>query len=156
MKELFTSILTLIGAIFVSIFILSLGSIYSLGYSIWLSITLKKWNAFFIFWWRLLDGLLFAIANIIHSIAYSLDLIWNVNGEMIEDIITAEEKTTFNNRAITVSASVGKLQKEGKLNNTGKWFSKSLNIVFGQKSHAIDAWEYLKAKNKLDKKYFQK
>lgn len=156
MKELFTSILTLLGAVFVSIFVLSLGSIYSLGYSIWLSITLKKWNAFFIFWWRLLDGLLFAIANIIHSIAYSLDLMWNVNGEMIEDIITSEEKTTFNNRAITVSASVGKLQEEGKLNETGKWFSKSLNIVFGQKSHALDAWEYFKAKNELEKKYFQK
>ena len=55
-----------------------------------------------------------------------------------------------------VSASVGKLQKEGKLNRFGLWFSRLLNFAFGQKQHALDAWEYTQAKKALREKYFKK
>ena len=95
-----------------------------------------------------------SLGYILHSFAYSLDLMWNVNGELIEDIITHEEHSEFSKKNITVSASVGKLEIEGELNPRGKWFSKFLNMVFGQKAHAIDAWNYLIALRALKKDYF--
>lgn len=156
MKELLSGLITLIGALIVSVFVYIIGTAYSLGYAIWLSITLKKWYAFFIFWWRMLDGFAAAIGNILFELAYSLDLGWNVNGEIIEDMITTEENTTFCQKNISVSASVGKLEIDGKLNKFGKKFTKALNIVFGQKRHAIDSWNFLEAKNNLRKVYFNK
>jgi len=155
MKELFIGVLELLGALLVSIVLLPIGFIYSLGYSIWLTITVKKWYAFFAFWWRFIDGMASAIGYIFHSIAYGLDLMWNVNGELIEDIITHEENSEFSKKNVTVSASTGKLELEGKLNPRGKWFSKMLNFVFGQKAHAIDAWNYLVALRALKSDYFK-
>lgn len=154
MKELLSGLITLIGAIIVSLFMFSIGTLYSFGYSIWLSVTLKKWYAFFTFWWRLVDGVCACIGNILFELAYSLDLGWNVNGELIEDAITTEENTTFNQKNITVSASVGKLEIDGKLNKFGKKFSKFLNIVFGQKKHAVDSWNFYESKKKLRDQYF--
>lgn len=156
MKELLTSIWALVWALIVSSLMFSIGTLYSLGYAIWLSVTLKKWYAFFTFWWRLIDGFAAALGNLIYQIAYSLDLGWNVNGEVIEDLITSEEETTFSQKNISVSASIGKLQVEGKLNKFGKGFSKLLNFAFGQKQHAIDSWFFEKAKRELKEKYFQK
>lgn len=156
MRELLSGILTLVGALIVSALMFSIGTLYSLGYSIWLTITFKKWHSFFTFWWRLVDGFAAAIGNILQELAYSLDLGWNVNGEIIEDMITTEENTTFCQKNVSVSASTGKLEIDGKLNKFGKKFSKALNIVFGQKRHAIDSWNFLEAKNNLRKGYFSK
>lgn len=156
MKELFQGLWALIWAIIVSCLMLTIGTAYSLGYSIWLSITFKKWYAFFQFWWRLIDGFSAAIGHACYEIAYSLDLAWNVNGEILEDMLTAEENTTFTEKNMSVSASVGKLQIDGKLNKFGLKFSKLLNFFFGQKQHAIDAWYYTKAKKELREKYFTK
>jgi len=156
MKELFQGLWALIWAIIVSCLMLTIGTAYSLGYSIWLSITFKKWYAFFQFWWRLIDGFSAAIGHAFYEIAYSLDLAWNVNGEILEDMLTAEENTTFTEKNMSVSASVGKLQIDGKLNKFGLKFSKLLNFFFGQKQHAIDAWYYTKAKKELREKYFTK
>jgi hypothetical protein len=156
MKEFFISIWALVWAIGVTILMWTLGLTYSFVYSIWLTITLKKWYAFFVFWWRLIDGLFFAIGHILYEVAYALDLTWNVNGEILEDMFTAEEKTTFTDRDISVSASVGKLEVEGKLNKSGQRFSKVLNFAFGQKQHATDAWYYTKARKELKQKYFKK
>ena len=100
MKEFFVGLLEFIGAIIVSLLLLPIGFIYSLGYSIWLSITSEKWYAFFFFWWRFIDGMFAAIGYMLHSIAYGLDLMWNVNGEIIEDIITHEECTEFSKKNI--------------------------------------------------------
>ena len=80
---------------------------------------------------------------------------WNVNGEIIEDMITAEEDTTFTQKNISVSASTGKLEIDGKLNWFGRLFSKTLNLFFGQKQHAIDAWRYTQARKELKEQYFQ-
>ncbi len=155
MKELLIGIITLIGALIVSSLMFTIGTLYSLGYSIWLSVSMKKWYAFLQFWWRLFDGLCSVIGNIMYDLAYSLDLGWNINGEIIEDMITAEENTTFNQKNISVSASTGKLEIDGKLNKFGKKFSKFLNIVFGQKKHAVDSWYFLEEKNKLRSQYFK-
>ena len=156
MKELLQGFWALLWAIIVSSLVFSIGTLYSLGYSIWLSITFKKWYAFFQFWWRLIDGFAAALGNLLYEAAYSLDLGWNVNGEILEDMLTAEENTTFTQKNMSVSASVGKLQIDGKLNKFGLKFSKLLNFFFGQKQHAIDAWYYTKAKKELREKYFTK
>ena len=81
---------------------------------------------------------------------------WNVNGEILEDMLTAKENTTFTERDLSVSASVGKLELDGDLNKFGKGFSKALNFFFGQKQHAVDAWNYTKARKELRGQYFEK
>lgn len=155
MKELLQGFLELIGSIIITVLIVPIGILYSLFYSIWLTLTLKKWYALFAFWWIIIEGVLSSIGYLFHSIAYFLDLIWNVtSGELIEDCITAEEHTEFRKKNTTVSASTGKLEIEGKLNKAGKKFSKFLNVGFGQKRHAIDAWNFLVALRELKKNYF--
>jgi len=141
-------------SIIVSIIILPLGFLYSFGYSFWLLITLKNWKAFFVFWWKLFDGFAYALGYILYNLALGLDLAWNVNGELIEDSITAKENTTFGDKETTVSASVGKLELDNKLNKTGKGFSRVLNVVFWQRAHAIDSWNFQTAKKELRAKYF--
>ena len=156
MKELIKGLLELIGAILVTVLIVPIGFLYSLVYSFWLTITLKKFSAFFMFWWSLIDGILAGFGYMFHGLAYGLDLIWNVSaGEMIEDAITAKEDTEFRKKNVTVSASVGKLEIERKLNGRGKSVSKLLNYTFGQKSHAKDAWNYLVGLRKLKGNYFK-
>lgn len=155
MKELLQGIWTLIWAILVSCLMFSIGTLYSLGYSIYMSITLKdKWR-FFKFWWRLIDGFCAAAGHALYELAYALDLGWNVNGEILEDIITAKENTHFSEKNISVSATTGKLEIDGDLNKAGKIFSKALNFFFGQKQHAKDAWLYTKAKKELQGQYFK-
>lgn len=154
MKELVYAIWALIWAMIVSCLMFSIGTLYSLIYSIYMSITLKDKWMFFKFWWRLIDGFCAAIAHAIYHIAVAMDLGWNVNGEIIEDIITAEENTNFSHKNITVSASTGKLEIDNKLNPVGIKFTKALNFFFGQKQHAIDAWYYEQAKKQLNEQYF--
>ena len=96
----------------------------------------------------------FSLLVMVYEIGYALDIAWNVNGEIIEDMITSEEKTTFGQKDLSVSASVGRLEIDGKLNKSGRAFSKVLNVFFWQKQHAIDAWNYTQAKKQLREKYF--
>ena len=156
MKQLIIGITTLLLASLVSCLQYTIGLLYSFAYSVWLSITLKKWYAFIMFWIKTIDGFLHAIGHALYHIAYAMDLSWNVNGEILEDMITSEENTTFTQKGITVSASVGKLEIENKLNWWGKISSKILNIVFNQKKHAIDSWLITEERKKLTEKYFQK
>lgn len=155
MKELFSGIWALIWALVVTSLMWSIGTLYSLGYSVWLSISFKKPLAFFKFWWRLIDGFLAAIGHVLFEVAYALDLTWNVNGEILEDFITHKEDTTFSKKNITVSSSTGRLELDGNLNKLGKRFSKLLNFFFGQKRHAIDSWNYMVAKEKLKNEFFE-
>lgn len=156
MKELFSGLWSLLWATLVSCLMITIGTVYSLGYSIWQTLTLKKWYAFFTFWWRLVDGFCAALGHLFYEMAYAMDLCWNVNGEIIEDLITSEENTTFTNKNISVSASTGKLEIDGKLNRSGRIFSKTLNFFFGQRNHATDAWNYTQARITLKDQYFKK
>ena len=155
MKELLSGLLTLIGALIISPLMFSIGMLYSFIYSIWLSITLKKWYAFFQFWWKLIDGFCAALGHLLLEIAFSLDLAWNVNGEILEDMITTEENTTFGQKGITVSASTGKIEIDSKLNKFGLKFTKGLSLIFKQKKHAIDSWDFYQAKQKIRDQYFK-
>lgn len=156
MKELLQGVWALIWAIMVTTIMWPIGLLYSLVYSIWLSVTLKKPFAFFTFWWRLIDGFSAALGHICFEMAYALDLTWNVNGEIIEDVVTYEENTTFTEKNISVSSSVGKLEIDDKLVPSGKKLSKVLNFFFGQKRHAVDSWNYAKFKKELKDQYFKK
>jgi hypothetical protein len=155
MLEFIKGIWVLVFAIMISILVFTIGTLYSLGYSIYMSVSGKDWKAFFKFWWRTIDGFLASVGHALYEISYALDIGWNVNGEIIEDMVTHEEKTTFGQKNISVSASVGKLEIDGKLNKFGKFFSKLLNFFFWQKQHAIDAWNYTQARKELRDKYFE-
>ena len=156
MKELSKSLFALIGAIIVSVIFIPYGIIYTLIYGIWFSKRAKKgnrWTAFFRFIWRIIDGILAAFGHLIYAIGYCLDLIWNMFGEAIEDTVTTEEDTEFTKKNVSVSASIGKLQIDGKLNKFGRAFSKALNFAFGQKNHAPGAWRFLQAQRENKKFY---
>jgi len=154
MKELLSGLMALIGAMLLSVVIFPLGILYSLGYSIWLSLTLKKWTAFFIFWWRLIDGYCAAVGHLLLRVAYTLDIGWNVTGEIIEDIVTTDENTYFTTKDITVSASIGNEEVKNKLTPWGKRISKVLNIAFNQKCHAKASYLYLHERQKIEKELF--
>jgi len=156
MKELVKGIWSLVWAIMMTSLSWPIGIVYSLGYSIFMSVTFKDPWRFFKFWWRLIDGFAAALGHILYELAYALDLTWNVNGEIIEDIITTKEDTTFSEKNISVSASTGKLEIEDELNPAGIIFRDTLNFFFGQKQHAKDAWLYTSAKKSLQEKYFKK
>lgn len=151
---LIISIWTLLCALIVTVIIMPIGFVWSLGYAIRL-LFLGDIPGFFLFFWHLIDGICHAIGEGITNIAIALDMCWNVNGEIIEDCVTAEEKTTFSKKGITVSASIGRLEIDGKLNPTGKRFSKILNVFFCQKQHAVDSWNYLEERTKIQSKYFK-
>lgn len=156
MKEFLTGILALTAALIVSLIVLPIGFLYSLGYSIWLTVTLQDWKAMFKYLWTLIDGILAAIGHAFYYLAEALDIMWNVKGEVIEDVITHEDNTTFGQKNTTVSYSVGKLEHEGKLNVFGRILSKILNIAFLQKQHALDSYYWTEERKELRKKYFEK
>ena len=92
MKELLFGLLAFICALVISALIIIPGFIYTICYGIWFSRKAKKgnrWTDFFRYLWRVADGYCAALGHLFYQGAYAQDLIWNVNGEMIEDAITA-------------------------------------------------------------------
>ena len=83
-------------------------------------------------------------------------MVWNVFGELIEDGVTWVEHTSFGKKQITVSSSIGEMQKNEVLTPFGKKLSKFLNFVFNQKQHCLDSWDLHVKSNQLRKKYFNK
>ena len=155
MKEFLKSIVILIATLIVSFFVFAFGIPYSIGYNIYMSVTFKKWSALFKLTWRILDGAFCAFGYMIFHFCIGLDMLWNVFGEIFEDIITAKEDTDFGEKNITVSSSTGHLEMDGNLNKAGKIFSRLLSKAFMQKSHALDSWELRNAELKLKSKYFK-
>ena len=156
MKEFLGGLWALIWAIIVSVLVFAITPLYSLGYSIFMSVKYASPVPFFKFWVRLVDGIMASLGYMFYEIGYTLDMMWNVNGELLEDMITHKEDTTFSDKNISVSASVGKLETEGDLNKYGLFCSKVLSFAFNQKQHALDTWAYTKAKKELKGRYFEK
>lgn len=137
--------------------VIVVGFVYSFLYSLWLTVSLKDWKAFFVFWGDRFVGLLSAIGHIFGAVAVGYDVIANVlAGEMLEDITTHKEETTFG-EPITVSASIGEIESRPNmpLVKFGWLLSSLLNVVFNQKRHALDSWLIHLKREELNKKYFQ-
>jgi hypothetical protein len=156
MKELLQGLLAALMAVIVSALLLPWLTIYSIFYSIYFAFKLRSFMSLLRFWWKVIDGTLAAVGHILYSIGIGLDMSWNVQGEFLEDTITAKEDTTFGDKSVTVSASVGKLEMDHDLNKWGRMSTRILNVVFWQKRHAIDSWLFEKAKKELRGKYFDK
>lgn len=155
MKELLQGFAVFLMATIVSCLLIPWLTIYSFFYSIYFSAKLKTPLFFFWFWWKVIDGTLASVGYMLYHIAMGQDIMWNVQGEFLEDTITSREDTEFGSKNVTVSASVGKLEIDGALNKWGLFSTKVLNVVFNQKRHAIDSWLFQKAKKELRDKYFE-
>ncbi len=85
------------------------------------------------------------LMHLLHTIAFSIDLLGNVIvGELLELIITKQKDTWFGKREHSISQSIGFLEKYDFLNKRGIWLNRFLSIIFGQK-HCINAFEnYIK------------
>lgn len=135
-KQFFTPIIWFLAAAIIGAIIIPIGFLWDLGKCF----VEFRWATFFYKIWVLMRETLLNLSWIIGRIAVGIDMLGNViAGEFLEDCITSEENITFRQADITISASVGKLEAEGKLNKVGQWFTKALSAVFG-KNHAIDAW----------------
>lgn len=144
MKKEITPILLLISAILISIVIIPLGIIYNACKAFYHSVNKTPLYAiwyFFLYWFFVAYQIWNALKYMMTKLAISLDLIWNAtSGEMIEDFVTAKEKTLFGHGNITISAATGQLEESDELNKTGKKFSKFLSAVLG-KNHCLEAWK---------------
>lgn len=144
-KKLLASLKLLIVAILLGSIVLPIGFLYDLGHSAYKSKftqflfrVLLMFRELFIV---IISIFLVIIERIFYSLAYGIDQIGNViSGELIEDCITWEEDTTFGKSGVTISASTGKLEYEGKLNKVGKWFTKQLSKSF-EENHSINAYK---------------
>lgn len=91
-----------------------------------------------------------AIKKAFFFVGYIIDLIGNaLVGELIEDIVTAEENTLLGKGDITISAALGDLKKKNKLNGRGIWLSNILSFLDPKhKDHCIAAIELYEFKKK--------
>lgn len=147
----------LIGSISVFTLVIVAGSLYGLFHSLFMTLTLKDWKAFPLFFWKLFDGVFIGLGKILMNVAIGYDVLANViGGEMVEDLTTFEEQTTFGD-PITLSASVGEIEirEKDSLTVSGKRLSRVLNIVFNQRSHALDSWEIHLKRKQLNNQFFK-
>lgn len=156
MKELLIGIIVFMFSITFTLVALPFLILYSIIKNIINLFKNKDWKLIFKLIWKMIDGYCASIGHILFSIGYSLDMLWNVNGELIEDVVTKEDDTTFGEKNTPVSASIGKLELDEKLTPNGENVSKFLNLIFWEKNHATDSWNFLVAKKELRKKFFKK
>lgn len=142
MKELKPFIL-LIGAIIVTIIVVPLGVPYNFGKSIYETYKYgigEGLYKFFKYWLILLYQIWCVVKYFINSIAESLDLMWNATaGELLEDLITTEEKTLFGKGDVMVSAAIGEQEIKNKLVPFGKRLNIALSILLGD-NHSIESY----------------
>ena len=141
MKEFIRGIVTFILGLLVFTLPIIIGIIYNIFYPFVMVYKERDPLTFFRIWWRLIDGTFATIGNILYQFAEKYDMLGNVWGEWIEDLSTAEEKTTFGDKNLTISASVGFLEYENlKRSKAIKGLNKALNWAFGEKRHALGSW----------------
>jgi len=80
------------------------------------------------------------LTSFFYSNAITIDILGNVNGELIELMVTKERKTLFGQRGVTISASLGQLEYRKKLNLFGKFISKTLDKAFNEPNHCHNAF----------------
>jgi len=138
--------------------ILTIGALYTMLKPIYdhrnrlLKIRLKRTGMWFL-------NVLYQLWSIVKysflMVGYIIDLIGNVLlGEIIEDLVGAEEETLFGDGGVTISASLGDLKRQNKLNRFGLWLANALSALDPMHDDhciaAIQLYEYkksLKSKN---------
>jgi len=155
LKNEIRPLLELFAALILSFIVIPLGVLHNVLKSIYHSYKLNPFNAilyFLIYWLKFIYQIWNAIKYLSHHLAVTIDLFGNAtSGEAIEDIVTSKEETYFGRGDITISAATGEIEVKRKLNSIGKWFTKALNKMFNEESHAIDAYKR-EIKNKQIKK----
>lgn len=153
-KEFRYGVITTIGSTIVFTPVIIFGIIYTIPYSIYMPIKEKNWRLFFKIWWRAIDGTYSFLGDILYKgFAEPYDELANVWGEWMEDSIGTEENTPFGDKQTTVSATIGWYEYNKKfMFKRGHQLSKTLNIAFRQKRHAIGSWERKLALKELDDK----
>jgi hypothetical protein len=88
------------------------------------------------------------------AIGYIIDLYGNVIlGEVIEDIVTAEEQTMFSMGEVTISAALGDLKRRDKLNQRGIILCNILSFLDpANEDHCISAIEMYELRQKQKRK----
>lgn len=154
-KELFP-LLALVSSLILAIILFPFGFIWHFFKPFYDAFNQKKnigviiWN-FIRYWGMLIYQIWCSIKYILLRLAVAIDIMGNVVvGELLEDAITSEEKTFFMDGKTTISASVGHLEKNNKLNKFGLLFTKLLGKVF-ENNHSVNAYE----KKLIDDKFNQ-
>lgn len=80
------------------------------------------------------------LSSFFYSNAITIDILGNINGELIERIVTKERNTLFGSKGVTISASLGQLEYRKKLNRFGTFISKTLDIAFNEPNHCLNAF----------------
>lgn len=153
-KEFRYGLITLIGSAIVFTPVIIIGLVYNIFYPPYMAIKEKDWKLFFKIWWRLIDGTYAFLGDVMYlGFAERYDELGNVWGEWLEDSIAMQEQTSFGDKQTTISASVGYLEYyKIFMFKRGHQLSKTLNIAFRQKRHAIGSWERKLALKELDEK----
>ena len=83
--------------------------------------------------------------DILYHIAVNIDIIGNINGDLIRDLIILDQskKNIFNRQFVTISASIGHLIATDNINSFGIWFSNILDKAFKEKNHCLNAFNQL-------------
>jgi hypothetical protein len=94
----------------------------------------------FLYWLKLLYQFWVTIKYLINRVSIAIDIFGNVaDGELLEDTVTSKEQTLFGDGKTTVSASIGDLSKQNKLDTKfGRFVDKTLSVVF-EPNHSINA-----------------
>ena len=83
--------------------------------------------------------------NILYHVAVNIDILGNINGDLIRDLIIIDQKkpNLFNKQFVTISASIGHLIITNNINRLGVWFSDLLDKCFNEKKHCLNAYNQL-------------
>lgn len=155
MKELLNGLKTFIGAFIITCIYMPLGVPYTYLHAFYYWIKGRKFKTFFQLIVRQVDGTLAAFGYALHHLGVAKDMLWNVNGELIEDLTTNTEDNMFGEKNTTVSTATGKEEVDENQKPLGKKFNIWLNWLFGQKRHAVDSYELHLKRKELDEIYFK-
>ena len=148
---------TFLGATLVSCFVIPCGIIWAFIHALYMTFE-DKWYSFFLLLYRFFIGTFHAFGYLFFHLGKFQDILWNVwAGELFEDCITTNENTWYGEaNNITISESTGREQvnNPNKIVPFGNSFIKGLNIIFGQKQHAKDAYELGTKRKELESKYY--
>jgi len=153
MKELLKGILLLPASLLVFTPVILIGLIYNVFYPVVMAVKEKNPITFFRIWWRLIDGTLATIGEMLYQVAEKYDMLGNVYAEWIEDLSTTNENTRYGEKLITISAATGELEhKKRPRSKAVKGLSKALNVAFNESRHALGSWiKYLAIKEIEDR-----